>query len=376
VRLTFVMLVLATVSQPADPHGAIVKSERQTVRLEVVARGLETPWGLAFLPDGRLLITERPGRLRIVDGGRLLPPVTGVPAVWTVQDGGLFDVEIHPDYARTGWIYLSYAEPGPGDTSMTVIARGKLRGNAWIDQQVIYRAPPTLYTPANMHYGSRFQFDQRGHLFYSIGDRGNISAPQDLSSPLGKIHRVRDDGSIPSDNPFSNRKDAIGSIWSLGHRNPQGLAWNPATGDLWSTEHGPRGGDELNHIVRGGNYGWAVVSHGLEAGIARSEQEGMRSPVVHWTPAVAPSGMAFYEGRRYAGWRNHLFVACMGGQQLRRLEVKDGAVTHQEVVFHQHGRVRDIVTGPDDLFYVALSVPGARLSDTTVGLVARLVPAE
>jgi aldose sugar dehydrogenase len=356
-----------------DPNGAIVKSEKQTVRLEVVARDLETPWGLAFTPDGRLLITERPGRLRVLHNGQLGPPVTGIPEVWAVQDGGLFDVEVHPDYARNGWIYLSYSEPGPEKTSNTIIMRGKLRDNAFVDQQVLFKGPPDTYNTWNMHYGSRFAFDKDGHLFYSIGDKGVPEDAQNLAKPAGKIHRVNDDGSVPKDNPFVNRAGAVPTIWSYGHRNPQGLAIDPRSGQLWETEHGPRGGDELNAIVRGHNYGWAVVSFGMQTGITKSEQEGMDAPAAHWTPTIAPAGIAF-AGKQYPGWTHDLFVAGLAGQQLRRIETSGTKVTRQEVVFNEYGRVRDIIAGPDGLFYVALSLPGARVSDTTAGVVVRLVP--
>jgi glucose/arabinose dehydrogenase len=382
-----------------DPEGAVVKSEKQTFKFEVVAKELETPWGLAFLPDGRLLITERPGRLRIVEKGKLLPPVTGVPAPWVRQDGGYFDVEVHPNYAQNGWVYLSYSEVLPGYTppdpaaapaaapqpggrgpttpsspSMTVIVRGKIRDNAWVDQQVLYRGTPDLYSPRDFHYGSRFIFDRQGHLYYSIGDKGKPEDAQDLSKPTGKIHRVNDDGTVPKDNPFVGRAGAVGSIWSYGHRNPQGFAFDPATGKLWSTEHGPRGGDELNLIEPGHNYGWAVVSNGMEPGITKSEQAGMDSPKAAWTPTIAPGGIAFYNGTRYPGWKNSLFLCGLGGQQLRRLEITKDAVTHQEVVFNEFGRVRDIVIGPDGLFYLSLSLPGQRVSDTTAGVIVRMVP--
>lgn len=381
-----------------DPEGAVLKTEKQTVKLEVVAKGLETPWGLAFLPDGRLLVTERPGRLRIIDKGKVLPPVTGTPTVWVRQDGGMFDVEVHPDYARTGWIYLSFSEtlPGykapepdpatapappqggrggpPSPPSMTVIVRGKIRNNAWVDEQVIFRGAAELYSPANFHYGSRFIFDKQGHLFYSLGDKGKPESAQDLSSPLGKVHRVNDDGSVPKDNPFVKTPGAVGSIWTVGHRNPQGFAFDPLTNKLWETEHGPTGGDELNLLEAGKNFGWAVVSYGMQPGITKSEQAGMESPKAYWTPTLAPAGIVFYGGTRYPGWKNSLFVSGLGGQQLRRIEITNDAVTHQEVIFNEYGRVRDIIVGRDGYLYVAVSLPGQRLSDTTAGVIVRMLP--
>jgi len=370
-----------------DPEGNVVKSEKQTFKLEVVARNLETPWGIAFLPDGRMLVTERPGRLRIVENGRMQPePVAGTPKPWVVQDGGFLDVEVHPNYAQTGWIYLSYAEPGPNDTStspprpattsMTVILRGKLRDNRWVDEQVLFKGPPDLYRPENVHYGSRFLFDRQGKLLYSIGDRGQSAAAQDLGSPLGKVHRINDDGTVPSDNPFVGKAGAVPTIWTYGHRNPQGFSFDPVTGILWEAEHGPTGGDELNILEPGHNYGWPMISHGLEPGITQTTREGMEPPIVYWNPAIAPSGIHFYSGARYPHWRNDLFVTGLGGTALRRLEVKGRQVTHQEVVFDSYGRVRDVVTGPGGLLYVALQLPGQSLSASTPGLVVRLVPME
>jgi glucose/arabinose dehydrogenase len=360
-----------------DPDGQVIRSEKQAFRIEVVARDLETPWGIAFLPDGRMLVTERPGRLRIVEKGRLLAqPVAGTPAVWTVQDGGLLDVEVHPRYPANGWIYLSYAGPGPSDTSMTAIVRGRLRDNRWVDQEDVYKPEPALFGPQNYHYGSRFLFDGEGKLLYSIGDRGVPSAAQDLGSPLGKVHRVNDDGSAASDNPFVERMGALATIWTYGHRNPQGLSIDPVSGLLWESEHGPTGGDELNVLDAGHNYGWPVVSNGLEPGITETTHEGMEPPVVYWSPTIAPSGIHFYAGTRYPGWRNDLFVTGLGGTALRRLEVKGRTVTHQEVLFNRYGRVRDVVTGPDGLLYVALQLPGAQLSSSTPGVIVRLVPVE
>jgi glucose/arabinose dehydrogenase len=360
-----------------DPAARVVTSEKQTFRIEVVAKGLETPWALAFLPDGRLLVTERPGRLRIIEKGRLLPDaVHGTPAVWLQQDGGLFDVEVHPQYSRNGWIYLSYAEPGPDKTSMTAIVRGRIDANRWTDQQFLFHASADLYTASNIHYGSRFVFDKQGHLFYSIGDRGKMEDAQDLSKPTGKIHRVNDDGTAPEDNPFAGRAGALPSIWTYGHRNPQGFAFDPATGKLWETEHGPKGGDELNLIEPGRNYGWAVITNGIQAGITRTAQDGMEQPVVFWTPTFAPSGMTVYTGTRYPAWVGSLFVCGLASQQLRRIELGGDQVRHQEVVLDQVGRVRDVAVGPDGYLYLALQSPGQRLSDSTPGSVVRLIPLE
>ena len=369
----------------ADPDGQVIKSEKQTFRMEVLARDLETPWALAFLPDGRVLITERPGRLRIVDKGKLLPePVKGTPKVWEKQDGGLLDAEIHPQYARNRWIYLSYSEtlpghvpaaPPPDPPSMTVIVRGRINAaNEWVDQQVIFRAPDAIYNARNAHYGSRFAFDRNGHLFFSLGDKQIVMDAQDLSKPTGKIHRVNDDGSVPKDNPFVTQAGALPSIWSYGHRNPQGLAWHPVTGKLWESEHGPNGGDEINVIDAGRNYGWGVITMGTEPGMTKRSEPGMEQPVVFYTPTIAPTGMTFYTGDRYPGWKNSLFVAALAGQQLRRLETSGDSVAHQEMVFNQFGRVRDVAVGPDGLLYVLLQRPGQVLSQSTSGMLARLVP--
>jgi aldose sugar dehydrogenase len=365
---------------PAWLEGAIVESERHTFKIETVASDLETPWALAFLPDGRILVTERPGRLRIIEKGKLLPtPIAGIPEVWREQDGGLFDVEVHPDYARNGWIYLSYAEGGPDKSSMTVIIRGRVQGHTWVDQETIYRAPPDLYFASNIHYGSRFRFDRGGHLFYSIGDRGRERDAQELVSPFGKIHRVLDDGRAVTDNPFVKRAAAVATIWSYGHRNPQGLAFHPVTGKLWATEHGPRDGDELNRIEPGRNYGWPTITNGIHWGattVGPTSHEGMEQPIVWWTPAIAPAGIEFYTGDRFPNWKHDLFVTGLVGQALRRLVTDGDTVTHQEVLFKDIGRVRDIVTGPDGYLYVALATPAAKVFLTSPGRIIRLMPSQ
>ncbi len=388
----------------ADADGVELKTEKETVRVEVVTDGLDTPWAIEFLPDGRMLISERSGSLRFFADGKLSEPVKGLPEVNAVQDGGLLDVIAHPDYANNGWIYIAYAERQPGYTppppsaepepaagrgrgrggpprapAMTVVARGKINANnEWVDQEFIYRADPSLYTPSGAHYGLRFIWDDEGHLFYSIGERGDVDNAQDLTSALGKIHRVNDDGSAPADNPFVGQDGVPPTIWSYGHRNPQGFAWHPLTGELWESEHGPNAGDEINVIVKGGNYGWGRATKGAQANMLPSV-EGMIDPVTYWVPSMAPAGISFYTGDRYPGWKDtSLFVGGLVGQRLERLETADGKVTHQEVIFDQFGRVRDVVQGPDGYLYIAVQdptgVPGVPLSAPTPGKVIRLVP--
>lgn len=376
----------------ADPDGQVVRSEKESFRIEVIARGLEVPWGLAFLPDGRLLVTERRGALRIIDrNGHLLPdPVAATPTPWVRQDSGMLDVAVSPNPRLKDWVYLAYTDvmagysgriDGPDSPpSMTVLIRGRIdRHNRWVDTQELFRAPASLYTSSGAHYGTRFLFDGKGHVFFSIGDRGDMRNAQRLDTPLGKIHRINEDGSVPADNPFVGRAGAVPTIWSFGHRNPEGLAFDPRTGLLWESEHGPAGGDEINIIERGHNYGWGVVSMGLQPGITRTAAPGMEPPIAYYTPSIAPSGIAFYTGSRFPGWKNSLFVAGLAGQQLRRFEIDGRRIVHQEVVFSKFGRVRAVAQGPDQLLYVLLQSPtgggtGLLLSDPSPGMVVRLVP--
>jgi len=251
---------------------------------------------------------------------------------------------------------------------MTVVVRGRIRDGQWVDQETIFRAPPNCYYHGYIHYGCRFLFDHEVHLFFTIGDRGQFEIAQDLSNPCGKIHRVFDDGRIPPDNPFVGRPGALGSIWTYGHRHPQGLAYHPVTGRLWESEHGPIGGDEINRIEPGKNYGWPVISEGTERGRTFTKAHpGMERPIVSWTPAIAPSGIGFYNGDRFPQWKNDLFVAALGGQQLRRLRTQGDQVVHQEVLFRDMGRVRQVMTGPDGLIYVAFNSPGRIGRLTPVG---------
>lgn len=357
---------------------AVVRSRAANFRVETVAEGLRTPWSVAFLPGGDLLVAEREGRLRLVRGGKLLEePVADTPKVWAQGQGGLLVVQAHPDYAQpgNGWIYLAFSDPSPsGKESITAIVRGRLRDNRWTDQQDIYRAPAESYVSGGVHFGTRLVFDQ-GYLYFGIGDRGRQAQAQELNLPNGKIHRLHDDGRVPADNPFVNTPGALPTIWSYGHRNPQGIVARPGTtGDtiqLWETEHGPRGGDELNLVKRGANFGWPLITYGMNYNgtpvTADTAREGLEQPVIHWTPSIAVCGIDFYVGDRFPGWRGDLFVAALQQQELRRLVLEGDTVKEQEVLFRGIGRVRAVQTGPDGLLYLCLEGPGR---------IARLVPAE
>ncbi|HYC69864.1 MAG TPA: PQQ-dependent sugar dehydrogenase [Opitutaceae bacterium] len=356
--------------KPID-SAEVRRTQRHAFRIEYVVKdGLQIPWAFAWLPDGRMLVTERAGRLRLVERGALQPePVRGIPAVVEKGEGGMMDVAAHD-----GWIYLSFADPGEGDRAMTKIVRGRLRGNEFVNQETIFALPREQYPPGYELFGSRLAFGG-GHLFFTIGERKVHDVAQQPESPLGKVHRVRPDGTIPPDNPFAQRPGACGSVWSYGHRNPQGLAVHPATGEIWESEHGPRGGDEVNFIKRGANYGWPLVTHGVNydgSVIAdKDAAEGLEPPARHWTPSIAVSPVEFYSGGRFPGWKDSLFVGSLARQKFLRFEVRDGRVVHEEEIFSNLGRVRAIGTGPDGLLYVALE----QLNGAS-GWIVRLVPAE
>jgi len=377
-----------------DPTDLVIQSKKQTVRIDVVASGIDTPWGLAFLPDGRLLVTERPGKIQIIDPkkkGKAPKTVTGTPTPWVRQDGGFFDIAVAGD-PKKPWVYLSYAEilpgydkpiPDPADRgaqlppAMTRIVRGQINSKGeWVNQQDIFRAPDSMYTPSVIHYGSRFLVDG-DHIFYTLGDRGTKEASQRLDSPLGKIHRVNLDGSAPDDNPFVNTPGAVKTIWSLGNRNTQGLSYDPRTGLLWESEHGPFGGDEINIIEKGQNYGWGVVSMGLEPGIELQHKEGMIDPIRHYSPSIGPSGIVFNTGNKYPGWTNNLFLTALTGQKLIRYEINGREITEEEILWDQYGRTRAVAMGPDGLLYIILqNATGGRVGTgaSTPGMVVRLMP--
>jgi aldose sugar dehydrogenase len=355
------------------PEG-VQENGGQRYRVELVAEGFDVPWAMAFLGPNRLLVTERPGRLRLIENGALQErPLDGVPKVWARDEGGLLGVAVHPQFNANGFIYLSYSDPADENHAMTKVIRARLSGHGLTDLHTIFSVPKDEYQDSGMNFGSRLLIHGE-HLFFTIGERGQLGQAQDLTKPTGKIHRVLLDGAIPPDNPFVNTPAAIGSIWSIGNRNAQGLAVNPANGDLWETEHGPRGGDELNRIEKGKNYGWPVVTFGMNYdGTPVSpitHKDGMEPPIMQWTPSIATCPIMFYSGDRFPAWKNHLFVGSLAQQEFLRFEVNGDKVQNESRVFKNLGRVRDIQTSPDGLIYVALEVPGRP------GRIIRLVPAE
>lgn len=337
-------------------------SELGELTLEVLVAGLEHPWGLAFLPDGQgSLISERPGRLRWLDGqGRLSAPLRGVPAVFTQGQGGLLDVALSPDFARDRLVYLSYAEAdASGERAGTAVGRGRLSDDrsALEGFQVIFRQQPKLST--GIHFGSRLVFDRRGELFITLGENGQRAAAQQLDKLQGKLVRLHADGRIPADNPFVGRAGVRGEIWSYGHRNAQGAALNPWSGQLWLHEHGPRGGDEINIPQAGRNYGWPLATHGINYSfLPIPEAEGERvagtEPPHHvWEKSPALSGMAFYSAERFLAWQHNLFVGALAGQALIRLQLDGDRVVHEERLLAERGwRIRDVRQGPDGYLYL------------------------
>jgi len=366
--------LLLALAQPAcaGDQPRTTDSSHGKVRVVTVAKGLEHPWGVAFLPDGRALVTERPGRLRIVAAdGTLGGPLAGVPAVSTGGQGGLLDVQLDPDFAANRLVYLSYAEPRAGGNG-TAVARGTLTERGLDDVQVIFRQDVTI--DGRHHFGSRLVFDRSGRLFVTLGDRNSERArAQTLDSHIGKVVRIERDGKVPADNPFVGRADAKPEVWSYGHRNVQGAALHPVTGELWTNEHGPRGGDELNRTLAGLNYGWPKVTYGVEySGKTISESPtapGIEPPVHYWVPSIAASGLIFYTGERFPRWQGSAFVGGLASQQLSRLEMDGNRVVREEVLLKDvlNQRVRDVEQGPDGFIYL--------LTDEGNGKLLRVEPA-
>ncbi|GGD03398.1 hypothetical protein GCM10011368_01550 [Hyunsoonleella pacifica] len=324
---------------------------------KVVVPELNIPWGMAFLPDTSILITEKTGELIHFKNGNKTT-IEGLPEVYVRGQGGLMDIKLHPDYKNNGWIYFSYASSeGDGDGGHTAIIRAKLNENTLSNIEHLYKGAPN--TKKGQHWGSRIEFDKNGYLYFSIGDRGNRDVnPQDITKDGGKIYRLHDDGSIPKDNPFVDKTDAKSAIFSYGHRNPQGMVMHPETGKIWVNEHGPKGGDEINIVEKGNNYGWPVISYGINYSGTQfteiTEKEGMEQPLFYWTPSIAPSGMAFVSSNKYPDWKGSVLVGSLKFEYLERLVIKNNKVVKREKLFEGLGRFRNIKQAPDGYLYAGV----------------------
>jgi len=372
--LSFLLLPTANAqTRPQDQtQSTLIQSEKQAFRVATLTRGLENPWSIAFLPDGRMLVTERAGRMRILDKHFNLEPkpIDGLPDIIARGQGGLFDVVLHPDYQKNGWIYWAYNAPGKGGWG-TALARGKLQGHRMTDVQVIFSMEPK--TRNGQHFGGRIVFDNAGMVYLTLGDRGEKDRAQDLNDHAGSVIRLHDDGRVPADNPFTGRSDAKAEKWTIGNRNIQGAAIHPQTGALWTHEHGPQGGDEVNVMRSGRNYGWPVITYGVNYGLGTKIGEGqtktgMEQPLHVWVPSIAPSGMVFVQGQAFANWKGNVLIGALRDQTLVRLELKDEKVVREERLLKgQVGRIRDVRIGPDGLIYL--------LTDASEGALLRLEPA-
>ncbi|MEY3135327.1 MAG: hypothetical protein RJA39_1209, partial [Pseudomonadota bacterium] len=364
---------LACFSALAQDKAQFVQSEKHAFRISSLVTGLENPWAVAFLPDGRFLITERAGRLRLVSSDFNLDPkpIDGLPEVVSHGQGGLFDVVLHPQYAQNGWIYWAYNAPGPGGWG-TALARGKLQGQQMTDVQVLFSMLPK--TRSGFHFGGRIVFDPAGFVYLTLGDRGDKDRAQKFDDHAGSVIRLHDDGRVPANNPFVKRAGALAEKWTLGNRNMQGAALHPQTGELWTHEHGPQGGDELNVMRSGLNYGWPVITYGVNYGLGTKIGEGQEKPgmvqaLKVWVPSIAPSGMAFVSGSQFPQWQGSLLIGALRGQMLVRLTLDGEKVVSEERLFQgRPGRIRDVRMGPDGLVYL--------LTDDAQGALLRIEPAK
>ncbi len=360
---------LASVDQykfSGKPKSNIFQSEGVTIALDTIATGFESPWGFTQLPDLTYLITDRKGILYHVDQKQQKTAIKGIPAVMAKGQGGLLDIELHPNFEKNGWIYLSYSkfkEENGTTVTATAIVRGKIKNNEFVEQEELFVSQP--YTKTFHHFGSRIAFDKKGYMYFSVGERGmEKEFPQFTNNDNGKIHRLNDDGSIPKDNPFVGKdpKDFHHSIFSYGQRNPQGLTLNPNTGDIWETEHGPRGGDEINIIKAGKNYGWPTITYGINYDgkpISNiSKKDGMEQPITYYLPSIAPSGLTFVTGDKYPAWKGNLLIGSLRFSYLQRVEIKNNQVVKQEKLLLNIGRMRNVEMGRDGYIYVGLENPG------------------
>ncbi|MDY8137628.1 PQQ-dependent sugar dehydrogenase [Aquimarina sp. 2201CG5-10] len=359
--LKFLFLITIISCAQEKENDILLEEDPKNYTTEIVVPDLQIPWGMAWLPDGSMLITEKSGELIHFKNGSKTS-INNVPEVYNRNQGGLLDIELHPDYEKNGWIYITYSSrEGTEKGGNTALIRAKLKDNQLIDIEKLYKGTPN--TTRGHHFGSRIEFDKEGYLYFCIGDRGNRDVnPQDITKDGGKIYRLNDDGSIPEDNPFANKKGAKKAIFSYGHRNPQGMAINPINGSIWVHEHGPRGGDEINPIKKGVNYGWPIITYGINySGTSITDitaKEGMQQPLYYWVPSIAPSGMDFVTSDKYPEWKNDLLVGSLKFQYLELLEITNNKVSRRQKLLDGIGRVRNVRQGPDGFVYVAVENKG------------------
>lgn len=357
----FSLFISWFVNSAETSNSSVVKSTK-TPNAELYFADAGIPWGMAWLPSGDMLITLRGGELKLVNHTtRTAKIITGLPAIAVGGQGGLLDIVVHPDYAKNGWLYISYAKTDGRGNKSTAIMRAKLKGNVLSAIEDIYVAQ--AYSGSGQHFGSRMAIDNQSYLYFSIGDRGKRDTnPQNITRDAGKIYRIHDDGRIPSDNPFINSVGAKKAIYSYGHRNPQGMAKHPITGEIWTHEHGPRGGDEVNLIAKGKNYGWPVISYGVNYSGSKftelTEKQGMEQPLWYWDPSIAPSGMAFITSDKYSNWRGNILVGSLKFGQLVMLTLEDNNIVKEDVILDKLIRVRNVAQGPDGFIYLGIDGKG------------------
>ncbi len=346
-----------------ERSGEPVASEQLNFYVDTLHTGMENPWGMTFLPDGKMLLTERKGEILIFENGNYSErKVQGFPDVYQRGQGGLLDIQTHPSYDENGWIYATYAKPG-GEGGSTALLRFKLDGDQATDLEELYHTQPM--TRAGVHFGSRIIFDRDGYLYFGTGDRGIKENAQDLTNDMGKVHRLHDDGRIPADNPFVNTIGAMPSIWSYGHRNIQGMVFDSENNRIYATEHGPRGGDELNIVEKGKNYGWPVITYGINYDgteiTKQTEQEGMQQPIHYWTPSIATCGLMLYTGDKFPEWKGNIFSGSLVLTHVARVVVENGRYSHEEKLLDQVGRVRHVTQDKEGYIYVLTEGPGMLL---------------
>lgn len=359
--LLALITILFSCKEPQKKKDVALNTETRDYSIETVVEDLSNPWGMTWLPDGSMLITEKSGELIHFKNG-IKTNIANVPEVYSRGQGGLLDIEVHPNYSNNGWIYITYSSSeGEESGGNTALIRCKLKDNSLVDIEQLYKATPN--TTRGQHFGSRIEFDNEGYLYFSIGERGARDVnPQDITRDGGKIYRLHDDGRIPEDNPFVGVKDAKTAIYTYGNRNPQGMDKHPTTGEIWIHEHGPKGGDEINIVKKGVNYGWPVISYGINYSGTKfteiTKKEGMEQPIYYWTPSIAPCGMTFVTGNKYPDWKNHLLVGSLKFNYVELLKLEGNKVTNRQKIAEDVGRVRNVKQSPDGYIYIGIEGQG------------------